>query len=546
MRGKLGKPMSFCGNCGSQIHEADKFCPGCGAAAPASVGAAAPNVQPPAPPVTVVQARSGAGTRIAIAALVILLVGGAGYWAYSAKQNASSKLNSVDASPAMNGSGGNESAPAPSTGNKPAASDQGSQDDPLSSLMGKLQGGGPSTPMGNMAKSILGDLGAKNGDVPPDLVRNIPYSALKSPLPCPAAGGPIDVARMASGKIQIKAGTVMTTSWSLPPGDLESDEEIQSVAPQNMAFQFRGPVVPGLDLHEARPAQLDNTVCGKDVTKGQTFSTGWKFETLDAPKSPGIFPGISRIVLHGKEFQSLKTTGTLPMVFAWYDYMDALTEWELAAWKGSLARVEPDDVPFPLIINDERVDVPAIHVRGQMKVIESGANFGDHDQPADAYILDDPATPVVLSWMFGENLKQEDSFRVRYIRVTYPSASKPTIEQKLAKDKRAVTYGIHFDFNKDTIRPDSEPILKEIVQAMNDNPDWKLTVEGHTDSIGGDAPNLDLSQRRAAAVKKALVDRYHIAPDRLVTSGYGRSRPVDTNETLEGRARNRRVELSRE
>jgi len=51
---------------------------------------------------------------------------------------------------------------------------------------------------------------------------------------------------------------------------------------------------------------------------------------------------------------------------------------------------------------------------------------------------------------------------------------------------------------------------------------------------------------RAAAVKKALVDRYHIAPDRLVTSGYGRSRPVDTNETLEGRARNRRVELSRE
>jgi outer membrane protein OmpA-like peptidoglycan-associated protein len=81
---------------------------------------------------------------------------------------------------------------------------------------------------------------------------------------------------------------------------------------------------------------------------------------------------------------------------------------------------------------------------------------------------------------------------------------------------------------------------------MTDNPDWKLTVEGNTDNIGGDAYNLDLSKRRAAEVKRTLVTEYHIAPDRLSTDGFGASHPIDTNDTLEGRARNRRVELSRE
>ncbi len=60
------------------------------------------------------------------------------------------------------------------------------------------------------------------------------------------------------------------------------------------------------------------------------------------------------------------------------------------------------------------------------------------------------------------------------------------VEKQLTEQKRAVTYGIYFDFNKDTIKPESEPVLKQIVQAMTDNPTWKLTVEGHTDNIGSD------------------------------------------------------------
>ena len=71
-------------------------------------------------------------------------------------------------------------------------------------------------------------------------------------------------------------------------------------------------------------------------------------------------------------------------------------------------------------------------------------------------------------------------------------------------------------------------------------------MNGHTDNIGGDLYNLDLSKRRATAVKQALVAQYRIAPERLSTGGFGASRPVDTNDTLAGRARNRRVELTRQ
>jgi OOP family OmpA-OmpF porin len=80
---------------------------------------------------------------------------------------------------------------------------------------------------------------------------------------------------------------------------------------------------------------------------------------------------------------------------------------------------------------------------------------------------------------------------------------------------------------------------------MKRNPDWKLSIEGHTDSVASDRYNVELSGRRAASVKAALGERFAIAGARLTTTGYGESRPQDRNNTLEGRARNRRVELVR-
>jgi outer membrane protein OmpA-like peptidoglycan-associated protein len=557
--------MSFCTNCGTRSPEGSGFCGNCGGplaenrstvANPSPPPVVRRSVPEPAVPASVSQPSKAATPWGKILAIVIVLgvvlfgsvIGGLVYVGYRVKKKADAVLHRSDSgdSAVSSGDDNSESKPRRSNNESTSPGSSNSQDNPLAGILGAIGGGngGQSTPMGNMAKGILEDVGMKNPDMPPDLVRTIPYSAVTNPLPCPT-GAQINVAQLASGRIQLKPGTVLTTSWSVPAGDLESTQEIRLISPDNLDFQGSQATRPRIgDTGSLGYADLPSRVCGKDIAGGETFSTGWVFNTEN--KAPGLYPGVSRILLPIQKLQTVKATGNLPMVFGYYDYMDALTEWELLAWKGTLTRVEPGDVAFPLIINDQPVDVPTIHLQGSMKVIESGGRFGSRDQHADAYILDDPNTPVVLSWMFGEDFKQEDAFRVRYVKVTYPSADKPTIEQQLAKQKKAITYGIYFDFNKDVIKPESEPVLKEIAQAMSDKPDWKLTIVGYTDNIGGDKYNLELSQRRSASVKRALVERYHEDAGRLSTAGYGDSGPIDTNETLEGRARNRRVEITLE
>ena len=106
-------------------------------------------------------------------------------------------------------------------------------------------------------------------------------------------------------------------------------------------------------------------------------------------------------------------------------------------------------------------------------------------------------------------------------------------------------YGIYFNFASDELRSESEPVLREIADALKAHPDWTLIINGHTDNIGGDASNLDLSRRRATAVRKALVDRYKIEESKLTTNGFGASQPKDSNDSDRGRALNRRVELAR-
>lgn len=100
-----------------------------------------------------------------------------------------------------------------------------------------------------------------------------------------------------------------------------------------------------------------------------------------------------------------------------------------------------------------------------------------------------------------------------------------------------------FSFNSDEILDESEPTLAEIANLMRKHPQWRLSLNGHTDSIASASYNLELSRRRANATMRALVERYGVPADRLTAAGSGESSPIDTNDTLEGRARNRRVEL---
>jgi outer membrane protein OmpA-like peptidoglycan-associated protein len=100
-----------------------------------------------------------------------------------------------------------------------------------------------------------------------------------------------------------------------------------------------------------------------------------------------------------------------------------------------------------------------------------------------------------------------------------------------------------FDFDKATIRPDAQQELAGVVQEMQENPALRAELVGHTDSIGSDAYNLRLSQRRAEAVRNYLVSR-GIAADRIRTDWKGEAEPIAPNTTREGRAQNRRVEIT--
>jgi outer membrane protein OmpA-like peptidoglycan-associated protein len=125
---------------------------------------------------------------------------------------------------------------------------------------------------------------------------------------------------------------------------------------------------------------------------------------------------------------------------------------------------------------------------------------------------------------------------------TLPPPPTPTPPPPPPVSKKIVLRGVHFDFNKSDIRPDSRPVLDEAVDALKENPNVRISVEGHTDAIGSDLYNEKLSVRRAEAVFRYLAN-HGIAPERMGVIGYGKSRPVADNETESGRAQNRRVEL---
>lgn len=121
-----------------------------------------------------------------------------------------------------------------------------------------------------------------------------------------------------------------------------------------------------------------------------------------------------------------------------------------------------------------------------------------------------------------------------------------TIRQKLKEEGHVAIYGIYFDFGKADVKPESEPTLREIAKFLKDNPEIRVYIVGHTDNIGGLDYNMELSRRRAENVAKELVEKYGIQRERLKTFGVGPLAPIASNDTEEGRAKNRRVEIVKE
>lgn len=150
--------------------------------------------------------------------------------------------------------------------------------------------------------------------------------------------------------------------------------------------------------------------------------------------------------------------------------------------------------------------------------------------------ITDNLTGITLS---VNHANQDNSQFIKNIRIAKGAVP---LYDKVLTDGKFVTTGIKFDVNKATLKPESMGTINYVVKMMQDNPDWRFSVEGHTDSDGNDATNQTLSEKRTEAVCAELV-KLGIAADRLTAKGWGESKPMTANDTPEGKAQNRRVEF---
>jgi outer membrane protein OmpA-like peptidoglycan-associated protein len=366
---------------------------------------------------------------------------------------------------------------------------------------------------------------------------------LAAGFPGPPARAATAVAAPAFASIPLVKGLTLIGAASERQGDYESVMIVISVETDGSLHLTTAADVPDPSGGPVRTVSVTRSVRASDLKNGRVykymFYTGGEEEYPGATAMGTSAAIVSELRAKGKATVKLDgeaggiagmMTGLLAMMPG-SDSRSGEPKGYLTA-SGELSLAEPKAVPYRVIVNNTLVSLPAWHVKGR---------FGEGDEAVDVewVILDDPRNPLSLRFAFGKD-------KLEIVRIEFPVENETkTLESALKEDKRAVLYGIYFDFNSATIKPKSEAVLRMIVDVMKKDPEWILVVEGHTDNIGGDTKNQDLSSRRAAAVKAALVER-GVSAARLNTAGYGASVPRETNATLAGRARNRRVELTRQ
>jgi len=340
-------------------------------------------------------------------------------------------------------------------------------------------------------------------------------------------------------RIPLCAGLTIVGAVNEPRGDYESILRIESMDDRAVHTRLSTNVLIG---NGVRHVNVSRTILKEDLSRS-TLLVHWF-----TPSAPITIPGSTAFGASTAVLRSLKTTGAAELGLVdrgnsalpadrrvhpnVYDFQ--------ATYK--LQRVGNAPVAVPVTVNGVKVDLPAIHARGTY--------MGD---TAEFYFLDDESNPMRLKFQATPFGAATPDTEAQTVKITYrcsgPTTHTPaladTLERALVETGRVDVYDIYFDFNSDRIRDESAPTLSEIAEVLRRHPDWRLAIEGHTDGIGSETANLDLSKRRAGAVKDALVTGHRIDVGRLTTSGHGEARPRDRNDTLEGRARNRRVELVR-
>ena len=329
-----------------------------------------------------------------------------------------------------------------------------------------------------------------------------------------------EIAAESSAIVPLKPGLTLSTAWhrATENDDVECLTQIHNVGGTGIAATANCSMTTGTEGGSRR-------TCRMDTRSAYMYYTG-------AGDKPDVLRGATMFSLSRRAFGELKSTGRTRHRFVSVHEGAIIGDID-----GSLERQSTGTLAT--IVNDRSVELPVVRASGKLRGIAMGKPI---ETRVTASIVDDERFPLVLDYALPD--VGAAGFSVRYSKVSFPTDGK--LEQQLARDDRIDVYGIYFDVNSDHLRSESAPVLREIAEALKRHPDWHVTIAGHTDSIGSGDANMDLSRRRSEAVRMALTREYNVEAARLSSRGYGATVPKDRNDTPEGRARNRRVELVRQ
>lgn len=331
--------------------------------------------------------------------------------------------------------------------------------------------------------------------------------------------------------VPLKEGLTLISALHFPDGDRENVVTVTRSNDAGVTYAWHA--FARAASGERSDAEFTRFVSAADLANATRLNT--VFRSGDQQD----YPGYTAFTISSAVYESLRAAGTAAFT------VTALPDPGIASVlpglvpdrriKGALSRVAPQPEPFPLLVNGHPALVPALRVHG------SFASMGNALEQ-DFWVLADSVHPLILKTVTGKDVLQ-------VVRVETPGddelpAALAVVERLLDQECRAELPGIYFAFGTAELDPVSNDALAQIATMLTRHPQWTFAVEGHTDNIGTDAANQLLSQERAQAVQGALTER-GVAATRLQARGYGASRPRQTNATLEGRARNRRVELVR-
>jgi outer membrane protein OmpA-like peptidoglycan-associated protein len=394
-------------------------------------------------------------------------------------------------------------------------------------------------------------------------------------------------------RIPLCEGMTLVTAVNSGSGDYESIKTLKSVTATEAHINYSAEKMDYGDMFSVDPPRLRSYV-SKRIQRLEDVRTSRQYMQQFDTNIPEDVPGMTSLGTSSLVLSELKQQGHADLSFAafWGFIVPPSLNREdpnsvyRAQLPGQAKVFSPTPEQISVLVNGVPTALPAIHV---------GGNFLGY--VSEFWFLDQADNPLTLKYRIGvDEIKPKtaeerkdcesqtriagyvpqhclkldggDQSNLDLVKINFTCAVAPPpassgggagagsgagtppggvarLEESLMKDGRAEIPDIFFRSGSNEIREESAGSLLVIAEVLKRHPDWKLSVEGHTDSLLADDFNQKLSERRAAAVKQALVTRHGIVAARLTTQGFGETRPRAANDTLAGRARNRRVELVR-